>query len=103
MSKWFCLKKSSNTQSSNTTSTSSSLVPDLDKLNITEERLKRYADEANILSSDTTLANNNLRSKAKFLREKAVSKALDNIKDSMKVDLCFVLDCTKSMRPHIAA
>src|SRR6266496_1913779 len=106
MSKWFCLKKNSNTQSSNT-SISSSTVSDLDKLNLTEERLKRYVDEANTLSSDTTLAANNtendLKTKAKFLREKAVSKALNNIKDSMKVDLCFVLDCTKSMEPHIAA
>ncbi|CAB5347078.1 unnamed protein product [Rhizophagus irregularis] len=113
MSKWFCnSKKNANTQTSNTTSTSSvpsSLAYDLDKLNITEERLKRYADEANILSSDTSnktlVANteNDLKSKTRFIREKAVSKALNNIKNSMKVDLCFVLDCTSSMKPHIAA
>src|SRR6266496_6051501 len=110
MFKLFCLKKNANTQNSNTTSTSSdpsSFDSDLNKLNLTEERLKRYVDEANTLSSDTTLATNNteydLRTKAKFLREKAVSKALNNIKDSMKVDLCIVLDCTKSMKPHIAA
>src|SRR3954453_20664696 len=101
MSKWFCNskknKKNANTQSSNTTSTSSvpsSLAYDLDKLNITEERLKRYADEANILSSDTSNTTltvnteNDLRTKALFIREKAVSKALNNIKSSMNVDLC---------------
>ncbi|PKK66198.1 kinase-like protein [Rhizophagus irregularis] len=33
----------------------------------------------------------------------AISKILNNIKLSMKVDLCFVLDCTGSMGSHIAA
>src|SRR6266496_901633 len=103
--------KNANAKSSNTTSTTfipSSLASDLDKLNITEERLKRYADEANTLSSDTTLTlttntENELRTKALFLREKAISKTLNNIKRSMEVDLCFTLDCTPSMGPHIAA
>ncbi|PKC61296.1 kinase-like protein [Rhizophagus irregularis] len=109
MSKFFCLKRNSNNASTSTSSTStipSSLVSDLDKLNLTEERLKRYVDEANTLSSDTTLISNTekeLKNKAKILREKAISKTLNNIKRSMKVDLCFVLDCTGSMKPHIVA
>ncbi|CAB5354754.1 unnamed protein product [Rhizophagus irregularis] len=109
MSKLFCLKKNSNNASTSTSSTStipSSLVSDLDKLNFTEERLKRYVDETNTLSSDTTLVSNTqkeLKNKAKILREKAISKTLNNIKRSMEVDLCFVLDCTGSMQPHIAA
>ncbi|CAB4445616.1 unnamed protein product [Rhizophagus irregularis] len=95
-------------EDSNTTPTSipSSFASDLKKLNITEERLKRYADEANTLSSDTTITSNTeneLKTKVTFLREKAISKTLNNIKLSMKVDLCFVLDCTDSMEPFIAA
>ncbi|RIA79403.1 hypothetical protein C1645_840768, partial [Glomus cerebriforme] len=123
MSKWFCIKKSrksSNTQTSEDANISSSgstipssLVSDLDKLNLTEERLKRYADEANISSNtsfsdadtlnETENDDTKLKTKAKFLREKAVSKTLNDIKRSMDVDLCFVLDCTGSMSPHIAA
>ncbi|CAB4439737.1 unnamed protein product [Rhizophagus irregularis] len=113
MSKWFCYSKNNaNTQSSNSTSSSSvssSLAYDLNNLNITQERLKRYADEANTLSSetsDTTLTANtedDLKTKAIFLREKAISKTLNKIKLSMEVDLCFVLDCTVSMEFHIAA
>ncbi|GBB99217.1 hypothetical protein RclHR1_03450012 [Rhizophagus clarus] len=110
MSKWFCLKKNSNDASASTSTTStmvsSSLVHDLDKLNLTEERLKRYADEANALSFNSTLINKSeslLKFEAKFLREKAISKTLNNIELSMKVDLCFVLDCSGSMKPHIAA
>src|SRR5205085_11014418 len=73
------------------------------------ERLKRYVDEANVSSSTTITTNieknadTKLRAKAELLREKAVSKTLDNIKRSMNVDICFVLDCTGSMKPHIAA
>jgi hypothetical protein len=103
MSKWFCLKKSSNNANTQSSSTSSSLVSDL---NLTEERLKRYADEANTLSSNATLIGNTekeLKIKAKALREEAISKTLNNIKLSMQVDLCFVLDCTGSMGHHIAA
>ncbi|PKY45258.1 kinase-like protein [Rhizophagus irregularis] len=93
---------------SNTISTSipSSFASDLEKLNLTEERLKRYAYEADTLSSDTTVTSNTeneLRTKVTLLREKAISKTLNNIKLSMKVDLCFVLDCTGSMGPFIAA
>ncbi|RGB39933.1 kinase-like domain-containing protein [Rhizophagus diaphanus] len=94
---------SENSQSSNMSSTSSissSLIRDLGKLNLTEERLKRYADEADTLVSTRE---NELRTKAKSLREKAISKTLSNIKRSMEVDLCFVLDCSGSMGPHIAA
>ncbi|CAG8446925.1 16291_t:CDS:2 [Cetraspora pellucida] len=36
-------------------------------------------------------------------REKAILKTLANIERSMKVDLCYVLDCTGSMAGHIAA
>ncbi|RGB26352.1 hypothetical protein C1646_770529, partial [Rhizophagus diaphanus] len=89
-----------------TTSIPTSFASDLEKLNLTEERLKRYADEADTLSSDATITSNTeneLKTKVTFLREKAISKTLDNIKLSMKVDLCFVLDCTSSMCPFIAA
>src|SRR5581483_1543385 len=100
-----CLSDSaSNKMHSNMTSTSIPAV----ELNPTEERLKRCADEANTLSSDTTLTltdntENEFRTKATFLREKAISKTLDNVRRSMKVDLCFTLDCTGSMVPHITA
>jgi hypothetical protein len=81
------------------TSIPSSLISDLDKLNLNEERLKRYADEANIpFTADT--ASDLLRTKAILSREKAVSETLKNI---MEVDLCFVLDCTLSMESHITA
>ncbi|RGB27358.1 hypothetical protein C1646_819807 [Rhizophagus diaphanus] len=90
--------ESSNTIS--TTSIPSSFASDLEKLNFTEERLKRYVDETENLSSVTTITSN---TEVTFLREKAISKTLNNIKLSMKVDLCFVLDCTGSMRRHIAA
>ncbi|RIA81488.1 hypothetical protein C1645_864608, partial [Glomus cerebriforme] len=121
MSKWLCMKINANTQTSeyeNSQSSSDSTIPssfisDLDKLNLTKKRLKRYADEVNIGSntsfSDAATLNETenddtmLRTKAKFLREKAVSQALNNIKRSMDVDLCFVLDCTGSMSSHIAA
>ncbi|PKY15009.1 kinase-like protein [Rhizophagus irregularis] len=85
----------------------SSFASDLEKSNLTEERLKRYAYETDTLSSDITLTSNTeneLKTKVNtFLREKAISKTLNNIKLSMKVDLCFVLDCTDSMEPYIAA
>ncbi|CAB4396121.1 unnamed protein product [Rhizophagus irregularis] len=93
-----------NTYSSDTSSTSSippSLINDLNRLNFNEERLKRYADESiNLISNNKE---NELRTKTTFLREMAISKILNNIKLSMKVDLCFVLDCTGSMGSHIAA
>jgi len=105
--KLFCFKKNADAQTISTTTTY--ISSELDKLNLTEERLKRYVDEANVSSSTTITtytgknADTTLRAKAAILREKAVSKTLDNIKNLMNVDICFVLDCTKSMRPHIAA
>src|SRR6266498_5659898 len=104
MLKWFCLKKPSRKATSQSSNIPSSIVSDLEKLNLTEERLKRYADETNIPTSDTTftidMAKDSLRDKAISLREKSVSEALNNIKRSMEVDLCFVLDCTGSMKRH---
>src|SRR4051794_21340118 len=105
--KLFCLKKNADAQTISTTTTY--ISSELNKLNLTEERLKRYVDEANVSSSTTITtytgknADTNLRVKAAILREEAVSKTLDNIKRSMNVDICFVLDCTGSMKPHIAA
>src|SRR5437763_11476186 len=99
MYRWFCFKENKNEQSPNATLTSS-ISSELDKLNLTEERLKRYVDEANIPSTEKN-TDTKLRIKAALLREKAVSKTLDNIKRSMNVDICFVLDCTESMQPHI--
>ena len=82
-SKWFCLKKKSQNESPGTTSTTpipSSLESDLDNLNLTEERLKRYVDEANTLSSSATLTtkteNDKLRTKAILLRERPYPKRL---------------------------
>ncbi|RIA89841.1 hypothetical protein C1645_824244 [Glomus cerebriforme] len=85
-----------NSQSSFDSTIPSSLISDLDKLNLTKECLKCYADEVNIGSntsfSDTDTLNETenddtmLRTtKAKFLREKAVSQALNNIKRSMDI------------------
>ena len=48
----------------------SSLSPHLDKLNLTEVRMKRYTDEANILSSNSTLitdTENELRIKESYV------------------------------------
>ena len=107
MLKWFCLKKPSRKATSQSSNIPSSIVSDLEKLNLTEERLKRYADETNIPTSDTTftidMAKDSLRDKAISLREKSVSEALNNIKRSMEVDFCFVLDCTELMTYHIVA
>jgi hypothetical protein len=97
-------KSNENTKSSNASSASSipsSLISAFSRLNLTEERLKRYADEANTLLSSTK--ESELRTKTEFLREKAISKILNNVKLSMEVNLCFVLDCSGSMGPHITA
>ncbi|CAG8711669.1 uncharacterized protein OCT59_002205 [Rhizophagus irregularis] len=107
MFKWLFKKKNEKNPGttspimSSTSSLPPSLIADLGELNLTEERLKRYADEADTLVSSTR--ENELRDKAKFVRGKAISKTLNNIKLSMKVDLCFVLDCTGSMGHHISA
>ncbi|CAG8638746.1 31736_t:CDS:1, partial [Racocetra persica] len=66
-----------------------------------EERLKRYEDENDQISSTSTLID-----RVTYLRknrEHDVSKAITNVEDSMNVDLCFVLDCTSSMGGHITA
>ncbi|CAG8837775.1 19488_t:CDS:1, partial [Racocetra persica] len=65
------------------------------------ERLKRYEDEAGLISSTSKLID-----RVSYLRknrENDASKAIINIEDSMNLDLCFVLDCTGSMSPHIQA
>ncbi|GBB86404.1 hypothetical protein RclHR1_12840002 [Rhizophagus clarus] len=90
-----------NTQSLSSVSSVSSLIYEFSRLDISGERLERYSTEANTLISSTK--ENELRTKAKFLRNEAISIILNDIKLSMKVDLCFVLDCTGSMWPHIAA
>src|SRR5947208_1909008 len=99
MHKWFCFKKNAKARSPNTTSTttttthiSSSLSSSLDKLNLTEERLKRYVDEANVSSSTTIITNTEknadtkLRAKSELLREETVSKTLDNVKRSINAN-----------------
>ncbi|CAG8833185.1 5542_t:CDS:1, partial [Racocetra persica] len=65
-------------------------------------RLKRYEDEKDQDSNNTS----KLIDRVTYLRknrENDVSKVITNIEDSMNVDLCFVLDCTCSMAPHIKA
>ncbi|CAG8481464.1 10361_t:CDS:1 [Scutellospora calospora] len=66
-----------------------------------DERLNRYEDESGQMNSITSLTD-----RVTYLRknrENVVSKALTNIKESMNVDLCFVLDCTSSMSCYIKA
>jgi hypothetical protein len=65
--------------------------------------LKKNADTQISNTSSTTLISSNAEDKARFLREKAISKTLNSIKLSTEVDLCFVLDCSGTMGPHIAA
>ncbi|KAF0373852.1 kinase-like protein [Gigaspora margarita] len=70
-------------------------------MNLLEERLKRYEDEAGQISITSTLID-----RVSYLRknrENDVSKAIINIEGSMIFDLCFVLDCTDSMSDHIEA
>ncbi|CAG8821231.1 5684_t:CDS:1, partial [Racocetra persica] len=70
-------------------------------MNLLEERLKRYEDEAGQISSTLKLID-----RVSYLRknrENDSSKAIISIEDSMNLDLCFVLDCTSSMSPHIKA
>ncbi|CAG8832037.1 25175_t:CDS:1, partial [Cetraspora pellucida] len=66
-----------------------------------EERLRRYEDESGQISSTSTLIDR--VSYLRHNRENDVSKAINKIEDSMSFDLCFVLDCTASMSPHIEA
>ncbi|CAG8827101.1 8293_t:CDS:1, partial [Racocetra persica] len=70
-------------------------------MELLEERLRRYEDEAGQINYTATL-----KDKISYLRknkENDVSKAIINIEDSMNFDLCFVLDCTSSMSPYIEA
>ncbi|KAF0536075.1 kinase-like protein [Gigaspora margarita] len=70
-------------------------------INLLEERLRRYEEEAGQISNISTLTD-----RVSYLRknrENDVSKAIINIEDSMNFDLCFVLDCTGSMSPYIEA
>ncbi|CAG8463713.1 6459_t:CDS:1, partial [Racocetra persica] len=70
-------------------------------MELLEERLRRYEDEAGQINCTPTL-----KDKISYLRknkENDVSKAIINIEDSMNFDLCFVLDCTMSMSPYIEA
>ncbi|RHZ65930.1 hypothetical protein Glove_310g22 [Diversispora epigaea] len=75
-----------------------------DRPKLNKECLNSYNDE--ILSSsasnrsNTTSSNETTRVNK---RKKAISKTLANIERTMKVDLCYVLDCTGSMSNHIAA
>uniref|UniRef100_A0A1D1XXZ1 Alpha-protein kinase vwkA n=1 Tax=Anthurium amnicola TaxID=1678845 RepID=A0A1D1XXZ1_9ARAE len=85
-------------ESEHTLVSSSPSVPDLEKLDLPEERLKRYVDEV-----QEEYLEKGQRIKAAALRENAISKTLSKIKRSMEVDFCFVLDCTDSMLGHIAA
>ncbi|RHZ61857.1 hypothetical protein Glove_345g11 [Diversispora epigaea] len=102
------------TSASSISSLTSSFLRDFDRLNLSEQRLDRYDNE--ILSSltsnrstirPTTSSNEttriNKREAITNRREKAISKTLANIERTMKVDLCYVLDCTGSMSSHIAA
>ncbi|CAG8516570.1 3105_t:CDS:1 [Ambispora gerdemannii] len=65
-------------------------------------RLKRYAAEAGDVRYMSPI-NLTLKTETKHLRERVISGTLNNIKRSMEVDLCFVLDCTGSMGGHIDA
>jgi hypothetical protein len=76
-------------------------MTELDSKRLSQARLEHYADE----SGDTRYASklNELETKTKRLRENTITNTITNIKRSMEVDLCFVLDCTGSMDEHIAA
>ncbi|CAG8623416.1 8931_t:CDS:1, partial [Paraglomus brasilianum] len=93
--------KTSSISSDTTTATivPPSLTSDLEKLNLIEDRLNRYIDEA----KESGYSDTKSRAKAAALRENEISKAFINIERSMAVDLCFVLDCTSSMMNHLAA
>ncbi|CAG8461786.1 2184_t:CDS:1, partial [Paraglomus occultum] len=103
------MSKDSNTESKTSVSTNSSatvtavslpssLESELAKLTVCE-RLNRYVNEIDEFYSSDKVSS----TKAKKLRNNAIDAALANIKQSMMIDICFVLDCTGSMSPHIAA
>ncbi|CAG8449012.1 17402_t:CDS:2 [Acaulospora morrowiae] len=120
------------TQDLTITQSNSSLSPsflnEFNNLRLTEERINRYANEISSESRPSTSTSTTLNdiplalpaasststvdregesssdlSKLMKRRERAMSKAIANIKRSMEVDLCYVLDCTGSMAGHIAA
>ncbi|CAG8604499.1 10211_t:CDS:1 [Paraglomus occultum] len=93
--------KTSSVSSDATTATivTPSLASDLEKLNLTKDRLNRYIDEA----KESGYVDAKSRAEAAALRENEISKAFINIERSLAVDLCFVLDCTHSMKHHLAA
>ncbi|CAG8655420.1 2324_t:CDS:1, partial [Paraglomus brasilianum] len=94
-------KTSVSTNSSTTftaVSLPSSLESELAKLDF-DERLNRYVKELGESYPSDTVSN----TKATTLRKNAIDAVLSNIKQSMMIDLCFVLDCTGSMKSHIAA
>ncbi|CAG8439636.1 11458_t:CDS:1 [Funneliformis mosseae] len=84
----------------NASSIPSSLISEMDNLNIDQGRLERYAAEA---GDARFMSDKTLESHTKSLREKAISSMLKRIKSAMNVDLCYVLDCTGSMYRHISA
>ncbi|CAG8577451.1 15465_t:CDS:1 [Cetraspora pellucida] len=97
-----CNSDNCHVENSNSSSVTGN-VPELliGNAKLLEERLKRYEDENEQISSTTTLID-----RVTYLRknrENDVSKAIANVEDSMNVDLCFVLDCTSSMLGHIQA
>ncbi|RIA93474.1 kinase-like domain-containing protein [Glomus cerebriforme] len=97
-----------------TSTISETLISELDTQKLAQGCLERYADEAgdsryaskkssitdsvDFISTDSALETETIR-----LREKIIHKAIKNIKSSMQVDLCFVLDCTGSMSSYITA
>ncbi|CAI2181312.1 11012_t:CDS:1 [Funneliformis geosporum] len=91
------------TTTAGTSTIPESLISDMNNLKIARGRLERYAAEAGDERYLSQSSNNRLEANTKILREKAITAALDNIKRSMNVDLCFVLDCTGSMSSHISA
>ncbi|CAG8838067.1 14208_t:CDS:1, partial [Racocetra persica] len=70
-------------------------------MELLEERISRYEDEAGQISNTTTLIDRD--SCLRKNRENEASKIISKIEDSMNLDLCFVLDCTGSMGCHIEA
>jgi hypothetical protein len=98
-----------------TSTISATLISELGNQKLAKGCLERYADEvgdtyyasdkltSDKLSSDKLSSVSTLEAKTIRLREEIISKTLDNIKRSMQVDLCFVLDSTGSMRRYIDA
>jgi hypothetical protein len=92
-------------------SISETLISELGTEKLVKGCLERYADEVgdsryaskNSSINDSVDSTDSLEAETIILREKIISKAINNIKNSMQVDLCFVLDCTGSMKQYISA